>query len=208
MKPNVIIYLLFSLFVLVVSWEEHHAQAIADFHDEINKEDAVRLRILANSDSIEDQALKRKVRDSVNKAITKMVTGIQDLDEAKTMITENLPQIEQIVADELERQSVDQSFNVRFSQAEFPTKLYGDIVYPAGVYNAVVITIGEGKGENWWCVLFPPLCFLDIENSEVVEADAGQSEVESEQEEEVEVKFFVVELLSNLVDRFISPEKV
>lgn len=214
MNPKVIIYLLFSLFVLIVSWEEQSAQAVASLHDEINKEDAIRLRILANSDSIEDQALKRDIRDRVNEAITEWVTGIQDLEEAKTTIVENLPHIEQIVADELSRLQKDQPYKVEFSEAEFPTKLYGDLVYPAGMYRAVVITIGEGKGENWWCVLFPPLCFLDMSNERTVEAnepllDEEEAEDEAEdevEEDDIEVSFFVVELITNLLDRISFSE--
>lgn len=73
--------------------------------------------------------------------------------------------------------------------------MYGDLVYPAGVYDAILITLGEGKGENWWCVLFPPLCFIDYENSEAMkETD------ETDEQKEVEVEFFI----SKLLDKFKS----
>ncbi|GAE27220.1 stage II sporulation protein [Halalkalibacter wakoensis JCM 9140] len=209
MKPNVVIYLLFSLFVLIMNWESQNAVAVASLHNEVSQEDAVRLRILANSDSVRDQALKREIRDEVNAAITEMVLGVSDLDEGKAMIEDNLAKIEKIVEDELARMGLDQDFEVSFSEVEFPTKLYGNIVYPAGLYDAILITLGEGKGENWWCVLFPPLCFLDMANGDAVAADAEvEEDVVEEEGEEVEVAFFVVEIFSKIKERIFSSEKV
>jgi stage II sporulation protein R len=210
MKPNVIIYLLFSLFVILMSWESQNAVAVASLHQEVTQEEAIRLRILANSDSIKDQALKRDIRDSVNEAITEMVVDIRDLDEAKATIEGNLVVIEEIVEQELKKIGLDQSYDVSFSEVQFPTKLYGNIVYPAGLYDAVLITLGEGKGENWWCVLFPPLCFLDMANGEATESNTVSAEEPTETEEdedEVEVAFFVVEFFSTIMDRIFSSEK-
>lgn len=214
MKPNVIIYLLFSLFVVLISWESQNAVAVASFHQEVSQEEAIRLRILANSDAVSDQALKRDIRDRVNEAITEIVIDIQDLDEAKTTIESNLPMIEDIVEQELANMGINQSYEVSFSEVQFPTKLYGNIVYPAGLYDAVLITLGEGKGENWWCVLFPPLCFLDMANGEATESESNTvsaeepvETVESEGEDEVEVAFFVVELFSSIMNRIFSSEK-
>ncbi|WP_227937028.1 stage II sporulation protein R [Alkalihalobacillus deserti] len=207
MKPNVIIYLLFSLFVLLISWESENAVAVASFHQEVSQEEAIRLRILANSDSIKDQALKRDIRDSVNEAITDMVIDINDLNEAKATIEDNLAMIEGIVEQELINMGINQSYEVSFSEVQFPTKLYGNIVYPAGLYDAVLITLGEGKGENWWCVLFPPLCFLDMANGEATDTSTVEAEEPNETEEEVEVAFFVVEMFSSIIDRIFSSEK-
>lgn len=87
------------------------------------------------------------------------------------------------------------------TEAQFPTKLYGNLVYPAGVYDALLITLGEGKGENWWCVLFPPLCFLDMDSGEAVEEDMSTaSEQEEEEKETIEVKFFLVEFFTDLIE--------
>lgn len=178
--------------------------AVASLHQEVSKEDAIRLRILANSDAIEDQAIKRDIRDEVNASITEWVTGIHDLKEAKTTIEQNIPLIEELVAKELAERGLDQTYSVSFSEVQFPTKLYGNLVYPAGLYDAVLITLGEGKGENWWCVLFPPLCFIDMANGEAVEADTTSA---TETGEDIEVSFFVAELFSKLVERIFSSEK-
>ncbi|KGA97038.1 stage II sporulation protein R [Alkalihalobacillus alcalophilus ATCC 27647 = CGMCC 1.3604] len=215
MKPNVIIYLLFSLFVLIVSWEFQHSQAVADFHQEISEEEAIRLRILANSDGIQDQMVKRSIRDKVNEQITEWVVGIDDLDEAGQLIKENLSEVESIVEEELQKLGLNQDYTVEFEEVQFPTKIYGNIVYPAGWYNAVLITLGEGNGENWWCVLFPPLCFLDFENGEAVEpeltdevASTDTSETEEEEEpedsEEVKISFFIFDFFGNLFDRLFG----
>ncbi|MEC2073499.1 stage II sporulation protein R [Alkalihalophilus marmarensis] len=206
MNHKVIIYLLFSLFVLLVSYESQQTAAVAVHHETVSQDEAIRLRILANSDAVSDQILKREIRDEVNAAITEWVTGLIDLEDAKTEIRNHLPEIEAIVARELEKQGMNQEFTVTFDEVQFPTKLYGNLVYPAGIYDAVLITLGEGMGENWWCVLFPPLCFLDMANGEAVETNAeGNTAVESE--EEIEVTFFVVEIFSNIVESLFGKEQ-
>lgn len=195
MSHRFVLYLIVSFFVLIMSYEQQQHVAEATFHHTISEEEAIRLRILANSDSIQDQWLKREIRNAVNEKITDWVTDIEDLEEAKQVIEAHLPDIEKTVAKLLEETGINQTYKVEFAQVEFPTKLYGDLVYPAGMYDAILITLGEGKGENWWCVLFPPLCFIDYENSEVKE----QTE-----EAELEVKFFVVDLFDEVKGWFVK----
>ncbi|MGN1387934.1 MAG: stage II sporulation protein R [Bacillus sp. (in: firmicutes)] len=151
-------------------------------------DEAIRLRILANSDHEEDQAVKRQIRDEVNAHITNWVGELTSMEEARTVLKSHLPDIQQIAESYMKEQGLQQDVNVEFGQAEFPTKLYGQYLYPAGEYEAIVITLGEGSGANWWCVLFPPLCFLDFSNgtavsmSPVAEA-AGYTEEEEVAEE-------------------------
>ncbi|MFC0475854.1 stage II sporulation protein R [Robertmurraya beringensis] len=178
--------------------------------------EAIRLRILANSDLEVDQELKREVRDEVNAAITEWVAELTSVEAARDLIQSRLPEIKAIAEEVLEKNESDQSVKTDFGKVEFPTKLYGEFLYPAGEYEAVLITLGEGEGANWWCVLFPPLCFLDFSNSvavkegvdeaekqeeKVVEQKVGAKEAkepvfveEKKDEQEVEVKFFLVEL--------------
>lgn len=194
---------------LFVEKQEEVSQEIPD--------DAIRLRILANSDSEEDQQMKHKVRDQVNEYIDNLVVDITDIEEARQTIRENVPVLNKIVADELATEGMEMTHSVEYdSNVSFPTKKYGNYVYPAGEYEAVLITIGEGEGENWWCVLFPPLCFLDFSNETTVadtetdeevedqtqEIDRSEEEIDdlehnkqAEDEEEVEVKFFLFEWL-------------
>ncbi|KAF0996679.1 stage II sporulation protein R [Geobacillus sp. TFV-3] len=146
--------------------------------------EAIRLRILANSDADEDQQLKRKVRDAVNAQINGWVAELTSFEEAKRAIRSHLPDIEQTVARVLRDEQSDQTYKVEFGPVHFPTKVYGNYVYPAGVYDAVLITLGEGKGANWWCVLFPPLCFLDFSNSDAVMMAANRATAEPNEPKE------------------------
>ncbi|MED4163309.1 stage II sporulation protein R [Halalkalibacterium halodurans] len=207
MNHKVVIYLLFSLFVLVLSYESQSYHAALAHHQEVGEEEAIRLRILANSDAIKDQMVKRNIRDVVNGQITEWVTGLDDLDDAKQMIRENLPKIDRMVESELAALGLEQDYTVSFTQAQFPTKLYGNIVYQAGIYDTVLITLGEGNGENWWCVLFPPLCFLDMASGDAVDASDEEETVEEEVEEEqddVVVSLFIVELFSSIIERIFG----
>ncbi|WP_068673806.1 stage II sporulation protein R [Oceanobacillus sp. Castelsardo] len=163
-------------------------------------DEAIRLRILANSDNDKDQELKRNVRDEVNKEISSWVEHMTDIEEARQLIQDRLPEVEAIVGNVIDEEGFENEFTVEYGKnVEFPTKLYGSYLYPAGKYEAILITIGEGKGDNWWCVLFPPLCFLDFSfGTSVSAADAGEAEeleLEEKQEEEKEVKFFLFEWL-------------
>ena len=167
-------------------------------------DEAIRLRILANSDSDRDQAVKLKVRDAVNANISKWVKDISDINEAREMIQARLPKIKAIIAKTIKAEDNAQTFKVKYgSNVTFPTKLYGSLIYPAGEYEAILITIGKGKGANWWCVLFPPLCFLDFSNGiSVATAKVSNEEPVKKQEveQEVETEFFLFDLFDNFFE--------
>ena len=147
-------------------------------------DDAIRLRILANSDSKSDQALKRLVRDEVNKSITVWVSDLTSKEEAKKVLHSKLPEIQRIAEQVVRKQSSRQDVQVELGKVEFPTKLYGQFLYPAGQYEAVLITLGKGTGANWWCVLFPPLCFLDFSNGVAVSEGIDEEEKKAEEQEQ------------------------
>lgn len=138
-------------------------------------EQAIRLRILAHSDSIQDQWLKRKVRDAIVQEIGTWKQKPETIEEARELVKSQLPRLSKIVENTVRHYGFSYPVKVDYGLVPFPTKLYGEIVYPAGNYEAVRVTIGEGKGENWWCVLFPPLCFVNMENGDAVEK-TSQSE--------------------------------
>ncbi|WP_419954987.1 stage II sporulation protein R [Neobacillus niacini] len=146
--------------------------------------EAIRLRILANSDSAQDQEIKRKVRDAVNAQITVWVQELTSLEKAKTVITSKLPEVQAIAEKVVREQGSTQSVNVEFGKVQFPTKLYGEFLYPAGEYQAILITLGEGTGANWWCVLYPPLCFLDFSNGVAVQSDGFEDKAYAAEKEE------------------------
>ncbi|MDM5299745.1 stage II sporulation protein R [Bacillus pumilus] len=175
-------------------------------------DEAIRLRILANSDRSADQDVKRSIRDEVNANMTEWVKDLTSIEQARRVIRSKLPEINRIAKAKLKEQHIDQSVSVSFQKASFPTKLYGNFVYPAGKYEAILITLGEGDGANWWCVLFPPLCFIDFSNGEAIASPEGEGEGEvtaqqtgesvnetvKEEEETGEVKFFLFEWVSSL----------
>lgn len=172
--------------------------------------EAIRLRILADSDAEKDQAIKRLVRDEVNKHITLWVQDLTSLDDARNIIQSKLPEIQAIAEEVVASQGSAQSVKTEFDKVQFPTKLYGQFIYPAGEYEAILITLGKGEGANWWCVLYPPLCFLDFSNGEAVskgfdendekgdvkgdnEDEAADAKLEDEQKESKEGKKTVYE---------------
>lgn len=185
MKKQVIAYLLILLIGAQLLVQFGYMKADAKGPSVIPKE-AVRLRILANSDSDKDQALKRKVRDEVKVQIDGWVADLTSFEEARKVIQSHIPEIEKTVENTLKREGSKESFQVKFSKnVKFPTKVYGNFIYPAGEYEAVLITIGEGEGANWWCVLFPPMCFLDFSSGTAVRKEEHVVKAESPEEEQV-----------------------
>lgn len=187
--------LLFLLFLLATNGyfsirDVSAAQDLYTAQDAI-PEDAIRLRILANSDSISDQTLKRKIRDAVAADIHEWIKNYETKEEASQVIQDKIPELRQIIETIMEERNQVQPFTIELTQTEFPTKSYGSTLYQAGTYEALKIVLGEGKGANWWCVLFPPLCFLDFSSSSVSEEEET---VDQEKQEEVEVKFFLFDL--------------
>ncbi|MES1040543.1 stage II sporulation protein R [Peribacillus simplex] len=178
-KHLAIIYLLILTIGTIVSIYMPKAEMVGAEDTKVIPDEAIRLRILANSDAEKDQAVKRLIRDEVNEDITKWVEELTSLDEARDVITSHLPDIQATAEAVIKEQGLEQSVKVDFGQAEFPTKLYGQYLYPAGDYEAVIITLGDGEGANWWCVLFPPLCFLDFSNGTAV----SQSPIVEEEDE-------------------------
>ena len=131
-----------------------------------------------------DQALKRLVRDEVNKSITVWVSDLTSKEEARKVLHSKLPEIQRIAEQVVRKQNSKQDVQVELGKVEFPTKLYGQFLYPAGQYEAVLITLGKGTGANWWCVLFPPLCFLDFSNGVAVSEGIDEEEKKAEEQEQ------------------------
>lgn len=197
MQKLIVSVLIISIILVSMPVMGSSGQNTTELDVKVIPDEAIRLRILANSDSEADQALKRMVRDEVNAVISDWVMNITDIDEARRLIDKRIPKIREIVAGVLERENKEQGFEVKYGKnITFPAKLYGSLLYPAGEYEAVLITLGEGEGANWWCVLFPPLCFLDFSNGMSVAEASTDKMVEKEEqkkEKDVEVKFFLFE---------------
>lgn len=122
----------------------------------------IRLHVVANSDSAADQDLKRKVRDEIVHYIAPSFSSAGDIDSARTIALDSLDHIGEISLSKIKAEGKEYPVRVELDSFAFPTKHYGAFVLPAGSYEAVRVTIGAGGGANWWCVLFPPLCFVDL----------------------------------------------
>lgn len=158
--------------ILMMAWEGQKSDAAVA---EVSiPQESIRLRILANSDGTGDQLVKRQIRDSVVEQINQWVAGLEDpqsLEQARALIRSHLPELNDLVGGELKQRGIDYSYKVELGTVPFPTKMYGGRVYPAGEYEAVRVTLGAGKGQNWWCVLFPPLCFIDAGSGDAAAAE-------------------------------------
>lgn len=124
----------------------------------------IRFHVVANSDTSADQALKRRVRDVIVEYMAPRFREANSLEEAREIAGDNLAAMEKLAAIELKQAGVDYGVEGRLGKFMFPTKTYGKFSLPAGEYEAVRIVLGKGEGANWWCVLFPPLCFVDLTN--------------------------------------------
>lgn len=121
-------------------------------------EKVLRLHVLANSDSAEDQALKLKVRDSVVEKAAEILAGCHDRESAEQRLTEALPELEEAARKRIAAEGESQRVTAELRPTRFPTREYESFTLPAGEYLALRVVIGEGAGHNWWCVVFPPLC--------------------------------------------------
>ena len=141
-------------------------------------DEAIRFRVIANSDSNIDQQTKLKIKSELEKNIFEDLKDKNNLYETRNTLTNNLHKYEQLVSNNL---SNNEKFSINYGINYFPEKEYKGVKYKEGNYESLVVTLGEGNGKNWWCVLFPPLCLLDAK--------------EAEEKEKVEYKFFVKELI-------------
>ena len=117
--------------------------------------DAIRFRVIANSNSLEDQAEKMVIKEQVEKEVYQLIEGVSNSGEVRKIIKDNLDVIEEIVKD------FEVPYQINYGNNYFPVKNYKGVMYPAGNYESLVITLGSGAGKNFWCVLFPPLCLLE-----------------------------------------------
>lgn len=130
----------------------------------------LRFHILANSDSSADQQLKMEVKGLVIDYVNENLGSSATKNETVAWLMDHKPDIETMAADYIRSQGKDYPVTLALTKDYFPTKAYGDMVFPCGTYDAARITIGSGSGHNWWCVLYPPLCYVDSMNAVVPES--------------------------------------
>lgn len=187
-------------------------------YDDI-KDKLIRFHVIANSDTDEDQNLKLKVRDKVVEALSEKLSNVNSLEEAENVLEENIDYVNEIAKEVIEENNYTYEVTTMLSYENFPDKVYGDYVFPQGNYEAFRVIIGEGKGQNWWCVMFPSLCFVDesknsvdssdlkeeIENiepknNETINEDKEKNKESSNVNNGVKFKFKIVEVINNIFD--------
>lgn len=166
----------------------------------------IRLHVVANSDTPQDQNIKLQVKDAVVDSLKDDLAKFSDISEAKQYLSDNLPRIQQTVNAVLEKSGIENRSMVTLCRERFDTRYYDTFALPAGVYESLRIVIGDGAGHNWWCVAFPSLCLpssrTEFENTAV---EAGFSETLSStlaEDGEYEVRFFVLDQIGRLENIF------
>lgn len=146
-------------------------------------ESVFRLHIIANSDSKEDQDLKLVVRDNVLSYMKEIASNVSSKEEAIDLINSHLDDFYKIARETIAEKGYDYDVSLEVGKFDFPTKIYGDISLPSGMYDALRIKIGESAGQNWWCVMFPTLCFVDVSSGHLDDNSKGVLESSLSDEE-------------------------
>jgi len=157
------------------------------------KDDLIRLHVLANSDSTSDQQLKLKVRDAIIVYLAPYLKQAATKADAQQIVLEHKDKLIDVARQILVMNGADYPVDVQIGMFDFPIKSYGSLVLPAGRYEAVRVLVGRAEGKNWWCVLFPPLCFVDITNAVAIPAK-GLVDNEDQQNTEVQFRSKIAEL--------------
>lgn len=199
-KRFILVSALLILYVCISAVSYTHA-VTTDIADSV-----FRLHVIANSDSAEDQNLKYTVRDKVIEYMSSISQNASSKEAVIEIAKANLDKIQAIASQTIRENGYTYSVNVEVGNFSFPSKRYGDITLPPGYYDALRIKIGEAEGQNWWCVMFPPLCFVDVtsgvvpdESKEIMKQKLSKEEFDliSKNSNEVKVKFKIVEVLQN-----------
>lgn len=205
MKKNLkfILIITFLIFIYTFICAYNYVYAVST-----NLSDSVfRLHIIANSDSKEDQDLKYIVRDNLIQYMDKLCENCSSKTEVIEIAKNNISNFKQIAEDTVKEQGFSYDVNVEIGNFEFPTKSYGDISFPTGYYDALKVKIGNSSGQNWWCVMFPPLCFVNTttglvpteskENLEENLSDEGYKIVSDSDNSNIAFKFKIIEFFEN-----------
>ncbi len=199
-KRFLIIFLLFIVYILLSVFSYSNAVS-ADISNSV-----FRLHVIANSNSNEDQNLKYLVRDELIKYMNSICENIYSKEDAIKIANENKDEFYNIAKKVINDKGFNYDVNIDIGNFSFPTKTYGDISLPSGFYDALKVEIGSSSGKNWWCVMFPSLCFVDISNGIVPEESKENLQNNMKDENynlissdtfEFKLKFKLVELFQN-----------
>ena len=200
---KIYLFLIFLLFIYVIFCAQSYSNAVSS-----NISTAVfRLHVIANSDSNEDQQLKLKVRDSLLQYMNTLCSNCSTKEEAMLIANNHKNDFQEIAENVIIENNYNYPVKIKINNFYFPTKTYGDISLPAGYYDALRVEIGEAKGKNWWCVMFPSLCSIDISSGVVssegkenleknLDSESYEIISESKVSPEFKFKFKVLEMFS------------
>lgn len=197
----------FILFLLFICYTFVCAISYASSISSDLSESVFRLHIIANSDSKEDQDLKLLVRDNVLSYMKEISSDVSSKEEVMNLMNEHLDDFYDIARNTIVSEGFDYDVHLEIGKFDFPTKVYGDISLPSGIYDALRIEIGDAIGHNWWCVMFPTLCFVDVssgslddDSKEILESSLNDEEFEliSEDNSIVNLKFKIVEFFEDM----------
>ena len=160
-KAKALILIALCTVLTVLSFAVEKYESLAD-------KDLIRFHVIANSDTVYDQSVKLKVRDRVLDTVQPLLKNAENAEEAGEILKENKDRITETANKVLKEENCDYTAETTLGTSLFPTKSYGDLTLAAGKYKACRIILGDGRGKNWWCVLYPPLCFVDIRDDTAV----------------------------------------
>lgn len=146
--------------VIFFTYDGQHRRTAEQLQQEIAGE-IIRFHVRANSDSPEDQQLKMQVKQELVEYIGELLNGVGDKEEARKILTDNIENIENAAKGVINEQKKEYNVKAYFENSYFPVKVYADMTFPQGIYEAFRVDIGAAEGKNWWCVLYPGLCFVD-----------------------------------------------
>ncbi|QJW48658.1 stage II sporulation protein R [bacterium BFN5] len=202
MRRNLLVPVSILFALVLLGWTFLFEQIKQNAPVSFEQEGLIRFHVLANSDKPEDQQLKLKVRDAVIAYLAPQLEHLTDPEDARQVVVENEGKLIDIAQHVIVENGANYPVSIEFGVFDFPVKSYGNFVLPAGKYEAVRILIGNAEGKNWWCVLFPPLCFIDITNAAAVPTDNVNVISESENvNKNIEIKWKVAEVWDLINDR-------
>lgn len=156
------ILIILAVIILILSSEKTEKVTIP--------KEAIRFRVIANSNNEEDQKIKKEITNKLNKEFYKL-NQVNNIYDAKEQIELHIPLVRSIVEETLEKNKLVKKYDVNYGLNYFPEKEYNGVIYPEGEYESLVVTIGDGLGENFWCVLFPPLCLLEANETDTTDIE-------------------------------------
>lgn len=175
-------YILLILSIIMAFYVYSNAKA----EESIIPDEAIRFRIIANSNTMYDQNIKLQVRNVVQNKVLSLLKDVKTIDETRNIIKNNMDELNKVVQDELQKLEYDKDFTINYGYNYFPEKKYKGIKYDEGEYESLVIKLGDAKGDNFWCVLFPPLCLVEVEEDNTNDA---------------EYTFFIKELINSYISK-------